>query len=284
MVGFMGSQPENDTLAVGQWPKVASTWKQVGSPLRPVDEDLVFFCKALQDWCKDHHGKLPRGLILGVTPELYYLPWPDRALLKAVDRTPEMIRYVWPGSPEDVVMADWRELDLPDAGMDIVMCDGGLHLLDYPAGQLQLINHLRQLIAPGGLLVLRLFVPPAMQESPAAVLAALMEGRIPNLNCLKLRLGMALQETASAGVPLRKVWDTLRSISLDWSDLAGKLGWTLEHLQVIDAYRDSGASYYFVGQDQAVAMICESAFELRAVEVPSYEMGAQCPTLVFRRL
>ena len=76
---------------------VASNWKQLGSPLRPLAEDVDFFARALREWCAAHPGAKPRALILGVTPELYRLPWPDAALVRAADRTPAMIRSDHPG-------------------------------------------------------------------------------------------------------------------------------------------------------------------------------------------
>ena len=33
----------------GQWPVVASNWRQLGSPLRPVAEDVDFFARALRE-------------------------------------------------------------------------------------------------------------------------------------------------------------------------------------------------------------------------------------------
>ena len=100
-----------------------------------------------------------------------------------------MISHIWPGPAAHVIQADWRELPLADASLDVVVCDGGLHLLDYPQGQSQLARTLARAIAPDGLFAVRLFVPPPQPETEAEVLAALLAGRIPDLNCLKLRLG-----------------------------------------------------------------------------------------------
>lgn len=35
---------------------VSSNWKQLGSPLRPVAEDVDFFARALREWCAAHPG------------------------------------------------------------------------------------------------------------------------------------------------------------------------------------------------------------------------------------
>jgi len=277
----LGGAPE------GQWPLVAKIWRQLGPPLRPVGEDLSFFESALSAWCRDSGGRPPRGLILGVTPELYWLPWPDRSMVRAADRSPEMIRWVWPGSPSAVAQTNWAELRGPARSVDIVFCDGGLHLLDYPRGQAAWCRSLGNLVAPGGLVAIRLFTPPPSRETPGHVLSELHAGEVPNLNCLKLRLGPALQESPQAGVALKDVWLSLRGEADDWAELAGRLGWPLEHLSVIDAYRDSEARYHFVSVAEARALFCETtggAFELVRVDTPSYELGGQCPTLLFRHV
>lgn len=245
--------------------------------------DVAAFEDALHGWCLQHPGQSPRGLILGVTPELHRLPWPDESLLRAVDRTPAMIAHVWPGDPAAVLLSDWLEIDLPAAKVDIALCDGGLHLLDYPQGQSRLCELLGRAVLSGGIVAFRLFVPPLDRETPEQVVQALLDGRIRDLNCLKLRLGMALQDTPETGVALIDIWRRLKSLAADWSELAGNLGWRTEHLEVIDAYRDSGASYHFVTVKQAIDLFGAHGFMRIATHVPKYEMGMQCPTVVFRR-
>lgn len=280
------SDPEQPSFEAGQWPSVARIWHQLGSPLRPVEADLAFCRAALADWVAEAGGRPPRALILGVTPELYRLPWPEGSIIRAADRTEAMIRCVWPGEPAQVLQADWRRLDWPPASFDLVLCDGGLHLLDHPRGQGELVAGLARLLAPGGACVFRLFVPPAAPESPEAVLAALFAGAIPDLNCLKLRLGMALQAGPTEGVALQEVWQRLHAAAGDWPGLAARLGWPLDHLLAIEAYRASPACYHFVSAAEAEALFCggpDPAFQLLRADTAAYPMGAQCPTLVFRR-
>ncbi len=270
----------------GQWPRVARLWEQLGSPLRPVDADLAAVRYALKDWCATHPEATPRGVILGVTPELCRLPWPDPAQVVAVDRTLEMIAHVWPGDPAQVICADWRSLPLAAASADFAACDGGLHLLDFPSGQLALFTELARAVAPGGLVVLRLFTPPAKPETVERLLETLFAGGIRDVNCLKLRLGMALQASPESGVALQDVWRTLHSAAGDWSDLAARLGWDIDQLLAIDAYRDSPARYHFVSEAMVVDLSCsrtDGAFEPVDRHVPTYAMGDQCPTLVLRR-
>src|SRR5688500_18216646 len=132
----------------GQWPKVAAAWELVGSPLRPDAEDVALVKAASDDW-GSATSRPPRVLILGVTPELYGLAWPTGSLVRAVDRTKQMLSEVWPGDPKDAVHADWLEMDWPDDSFDLVLCDGGWSLLDLP-GQHMLARRLAKIIAPDG--------------------------------------------------------------------------------------------------------------------------------------
>lgn len=264
----------------GQWPKAAKFWPMIGEPLRPNTKDIEAVITAVSQW----PGSAPRVLILGVTPEYYHLKWPEGSSLQAVDRTPEMIEYVWPGTAEQAALADWRELPFPDSSFDIVLCDGGLHLLDYPAGQKAMIAELHRTLAPGGLAVFRLFTPAAIQEHPDHVLDELEAGEIRDLNCLKLRLGHALQTDAESGVALAEVWQTLRNRCGDWPSLAARLNWPLAALEAIDAYHENPARYHFVSQDEARILFESGGFTPVSSTVSDYPMGNQCPTDVYQKV
>ena len=266
------------------WAEMARQWQQAGSPLRPSKQDRSFCINAVEEWHR-HRGVAPRVLILGVTPDIYRLPWPELTDILAVDRSQPMIDIVWPGPNEAVLCADWLSMALLDNSRDIAFCDGGLHLLSYPQEQQQLVHILRSLLSDKGLCILRLFVPPRQRESPNAVLQDLLEGRISNLNILKLRLAMSLQDCAEKGVELKKVWCTLHEIASDLGGLAEKIGWPAEHMLAVNIYRDSTARYSFVTVDQVCDLFCGSSggFKLRYLHVPSYELGERCPTIVLQR-
>lgn len=268
----------------GQWPEVARNWKHISSPLRPSTEDVESYSQVINLWTQTHFEQTPRGLILGVTPELYALPWPDHAILRAADRTQAMIDYVWPGQPEAAIHGDWLDLDLPHASIDILLSDGGLSMLDYSGGQQALIHDTSRMLAPGGLAAFRLYVPPARKESVDHVFKALNEGTIPNLNCLKLRLGMAMQPSPEQGTALADVWEALREqAGSGWKELADRLGWHHEHLGVIDAYRHSQARYYFVSAEQTIALFENAGLTHVKSTYHKYEMGDQCPVVVFQK-
>ena len=238
----------------GQWAAVARNWKLLGPPLRPSQEDVRFSEEAIRAW--RGQGTPPRVLLLGVTPELYGLPWRGGTDFLAVDRTMAAIEAVWPGPREAVRCEDWLEMKLPAASRDIVLCDGGLNLLAYPEEQQQLASILRGVLAEGGLCILRLFVRPAERETRDAVLADLMGGRIPNMNVLKLRLWMALQESPSQGVELDAVWRTVLSAAGSLEELASRVGWPLEETLTINAYKDSATRYWLGTVDEVAKIFC----------------------------
>ena len=230
-------------------------------------------------------GTPPRVLLLGVTPELYRLPWRAGTDFLAVDRTMEVIDAVWPGPRDAARCEDWLAMKLPAASRDIVLCDGGLNLLAYPDEQQRLALILREVIAEEGLCILRLFVRPAERETRDAILSDLMEGRIANMNVLKLRLWAALQESPSLGVELDTVWRTVQDAAGNLEELASRLGWPLDETLFINAYRDSTTRYWIGTVDEVAKIFCHDVggFEFVGMHVPTYECGQQCPTVVLRR-
>lgn len=264
------------------WHQIAGQWDQLGPPLRPSAEDTGAYEEAIRRWgC----STALRGLILGVTPELYHLPWPAGSHITAVDRTERMIELVWPGARSDAICADWTEMPLEAESRDIALCDAGTVLLSYPDGHEQLVRELARILSPSGLCVFRLCVLPEIPEAPQAVLDDLIGGRIPNLNILKLRLAMAMQERPEQGVPLNRIWDELHHRAPDLGQLAAHIGWSYQHLAAINTYRHCPNPYSFLTLAEVCQLFCESpgGFWCESVYQPSYALGERCPIVVFRR-
>jgi hypothetical protein len=278
-----GSEAQRDRS--GQWPDIAVQWRRIGPPLRPSAQDISFCLDAVLEWFGNRGGP-PRVLLLGVTPELYHLPWPEGTNFLAVDRTQEMIDHVWPGPKGRVLCSDWRCMMLPEHSRDIVLFDGGLHLLAYPEEQWRLARLLKGIVSDQGLCIFRLYVPPLRREYPDSVLKDLVDGRISSLNILKLRLGMSLSNSTAEGVELDAVWRALHYTAPDLGRLATRLGWPLEHIMAINTYRGSKARYYFSTLEQVSDLFCagQGGFEIHRVRLPTYDLGDRCPTVILKRL
>ena len=268
------------------WRTIALRWAEIGAPLRPVTEDVKLVADEALAWTKNN-GRAPRVLILGVTPELCRLEWPKGTSVCAVDQSPDMIRAVWPGDPAQVTTSNWLDVGSVHApeSFDIVVCDGGLHLLPYPDGQSQLSQVIAKLLTPKGLAIFRLFALPKVFESIAQVLAALANGKITDMNRLKLRMGMALQKDSTTGACLGDVWNCIAAVEPDLAALARRLGWRREHAEALVSYRDSSNRYYFSTPQAAIGCL-ESSGQLRFVRthLPSYPNPEQFPTIVWERL
>ncbi|MGA2227807.1 MAG: methyltransferase domain-containing protein [Syntrophobacteraceae bacterium] len=269
----------------GQWPDIAAQWRRIGPPLRPTAQDINFCLDAVLEWVRNR-GAPPRVLLLGVTPELYHLPWPHGTDFLSVDRTPEMIDHVWPGPKDRVLCSDWSWMRLPDHSRDIVLCDGGLHLLAYPEEQQRVAHLLKRIVSDHGICIFRLYVPPPYRESLDSVVRDMMDGNISSLNILKLRLGMSLLNSTAEGVELDAVWRAIHAAVPELRKLASRLDWSLDHIMAINTYRGSRARYFFSTIEQICALFCagQGGFEIHNVLVPTYELGERCPTLILKRL
>ena len=267
------------------WPEIAQRWAQLGPPLRPSPADAEFYAKSLKRWTEGA-GMPPRALIMGVTIEIYHLPWPTGTQLLAIDHTEAMIHAVWAGPLEQAVCGDWKAMPLATESRDVVLCDGGITTLRYPDETRRMIESLERVLAPGGICTFRLYVPPSEKEGPEAVLQDLLGGRVANLNVLKLRLGMAMQTDVHDGVELRSIWNAIHDTAPDFERLASQIGWKLEHLVTIDTYRDSRVRYYFPTEAQVLDAFEERNGALRLEEThrSTYVLGERCPMITLRKM
>lgn len=267
----------------GQWPSISSFWELLGPPLRPSNQDLDLVADAIDRFGPAKSAPL-HILVLGVTPEFTDLELGRKLEIQAIDRTPSMIASVWPGPKESAICADWRTMPWTKPVFNVALCDGGLQLLDHPAGVSAVARELQRVLKPGGLFIVRLFCPPIAKEDPEEVLSRLISGSINNLNELKLRLNPALQTDPEEGVSLADVWEFMHERLGPWNELAARLGWRLEHLQVIDAYYKNNARMHFFDVSQATKLITDASdLEHLQTVKGNYHMAESCPTLIFRR-
>ena len=266
------------------WEQHARQWSWVKPPLRPGAEDLVWIQEVLSRW-PPPPSPGPTALILGVTPELTTLNWPAGSQVVASDLSRAMIRGVWPtdrmpGIGKGAFQADWFALPLGDQSCDLVCGDCPLVVL-RGAQAAPLVRSVRRVLKVGGTFVLRVFVRPEMDERPEGVWEHLMARRIGNFHVFKFRLLMSLRRDRGE-VWVADAWDFFESRCPSVETLARHLGWPVEEVQTIQAYRGQAAIYWYptVAEFRALAT---SGFEETACLWPTYEMGDRCPTFVLRR-
>lgn len=257
----------------------ARAWDRLGPPLRPSPEDVQRFAEAVAAVRRPRAGAPFQGVILGVTPELALMPWPDGTVLLAVDRSQPMLEAIWPAAriahPARAVLRDWTELPLDTGAADAVLGDGCYALLD-PARQRAVSREVRRVLAPHGRFVLRMFVRPEQAEAPEAVFAALERGAIGSFHAFKWRLAMALQGERDDGVAVRAVWEAWHARGLDRDALARRCRFPRESVDSIDAYREAGSRLFFPTLAEARRLLA-GEFREQACRLPSYELGGCCP-------
>lgn len=275
---------EDEMRQPDHWRDISKQWAQVQPPLKPSKAEIGLFSDSIDMLPK--RDRPIRAFVLGVTQELFRQNWPDDARVYSVDLSQAMIQGVWLGRPGTAVRGDWRWLPVRPGSMDIAMCDGGVSTLPYPDGLAQFAESLKSAITPGGLCVLRLYVPPTSEEGLDSVLADLKKRKIRNLSVLKFRMWMALRGEVQQGVCIGDVWRALSEAEPDLEKLADEVGWPRAHLLAINTYKDETTRYYFPDVAQVERFFCvqPGGFKLEGIRALPGLLGKCCPVVAFRRV
>lgn len=267
------------------WVLASAQWSSVRPPLKPGPADIGFSEAWIQRRSAEL-GRAPRAVLLGVTPELAGCAWPPGTRLRAIDISQAMIDSLWPapGLPEDAaaICADWRAMPLPDGDADLMVGDGCFALLPYPAEGRRFCAEARRVLAPGGLIVTRVFLRPDQSESLAEIQAELAAGRIGSVHVLKWRLAAAVQPSAAQGARLGDIYAAWGEIEAAAATSLGRPGWSPDEVASLQRYRDNPACYIFHSRAEFEGLIAPD-FELVEVYTGAYELGERCPSYVLRR-
>lgn len=262
------------------WRLFARSFGSLGPPLRPCGEDLEIVRKNVAEVSEAFDGRPLLALLLGVTPELVSMAWPQRCTLVAADNCLPMIQAVWPGAGSQrwAICADWQELPLCPFSIDIVLGDGSANCVRYPDGLGRLASALRDLIAREGRLILRCYAQTESPETPEQVFADMDNPAMPSFHHFKFRLLMAMQADAERGIRVRDVYRAWRAHSNGACRRSGP-GWRAEDLATIEFYKDADTIHTFPTLPQFRAVMAEYFDEI-AIHTPRYVFGERCPTMV----
>lgn len=267
------------------WDKHQKQWDALGSPLRPVATDLQLFNRAIREWAERHAGEPACVFVMGVTPEFPGLDWPEGSRVYALDKSINMIRYIWPagtGCAAGTVAMDWLAVPLKAECADIIIGDGCFTLISWPDACATLLVSIAGLLKPDGRLLMRFFIRPDRPEDPETVFADLLAGRIGNFHVFKWRLAMALQGDDATGVNAGRIWEAWNARGFDEGELAARLGWPTGAIATIHAYRDSPQMLSFpsLGELQELLAPC---LEVISCAFPQHELGNRCPVFSLQR-
>lgn len=277
-------QPQHQHI---HWNHVAQHWQHWEPPLRPAVTDIREMERCIARWCARANPSRFRAVQWGVTPEITALAWPEGTDLLAVDRSGEMIEFVWPGDVDGrrrAVCANWLEYPGTAPEYDLVIGDGVFTLLDFPRGYRALARQAQRILNHQGLLITRLFVQPVQSETVETVVADFRAGRIGNFHVFKFRLAMALQPDVAAGVRLAEIYAAWHAVAsdIDIDELTARPGWSRGALSTIEHYRGENSRLSFPTLMEFESTITDF-FERVDCRFPAYEMGERCPIVCYRR-
>jgi len=266
------------------WGEAAYHWEYYGPPLRPAAADV----QVMEAMVGHRHAHAParalRALMLGVTPEIATMQWPEGTQLLAVDKSRAMMERVWPGDDlpkRRAVCADWFDPGFSPGPVDVVICDGVLAPLRFPREVRSLAARARAWLADDGILVMRSFVLPAQHEPPDAVLDDLRANRIESFHGFKLRLAMAMQESTESGVRVGDAFDAWVDARVDRPALLAATGWPPEALETIRPWEGKDARLSFPSAE-ALATVMDEHFACDDERCVAHELGERCPIARYR--
>ncbi|HZC79492.1 MAG TPA: methyltransferase domain-containing protein, partial [Ktedonobacterales bacterium] len=247
----------------------------------PGREDIEWF----EDGAARYAPPGARALLLGVTAGIATMRWPASTKLAAIDWSPGMLRNVWParGTPDGtgVVCADWRELPLAGACVDLIVGDGCYTALGNVADAALLNLEMRRALRPGGTVLMRCFCRPAAGLEIDSLFAQLFAQPIRNLDLFRWLLAMAVHGESLAGVSLRAVWEVWARRVPDARALQQQMQWSDAAVQNMEKMATATMVYSFPTLDELL-QIARPDFDLVERDTPDYAWGDLFPRVVLR--
>jgi SAM-dependent methyltransferase len=278
-----------DTSKLAFWDSLAADLPELPFPPPPSGisvSDIDFFAARSRLLFDCLPKKSLDALMLGVTPEIAAMRWPDPTTLVALDWSNGMIRRRWPrsGLPQFAapIQGDWRRMPLADSSRDLVVGDccqvavGSFE--DCAAYHSEVCRALR----PGGWFVERCTLRPEVPESADALFEQLFAGELANFEVFRRRLAMALHGANREGARAGDVWQAWNERVPDRRALTERYGWTTQTFSTLERWKDSEVRFPFPTLAELLDL-AGPGLELLECDFPTYEMGERCPRLVLRK-
>lgn len=275
------------TLSKTYWNNVGSDWDLVGPPLRPSHEDTAIMERLVERWHNSSDVTFPQAVILGVTQEIVKMRWPEHTNILAFDREASRIHTLWPHrniSNAAALCSNWLDLPLVDGYADMVLADGSFTLLAFPDDYVKIAHELSRILAPDGIVAVRMYVAPLLMESVDDIFNDLWDGKIGNFNTFKWRLAMALIDPSDFTVSFDEIWKAWHSRTFSSEKLASRLNWPLPVISMIEKYQGCDSTRNTYPPLEKVSQLFAPFFKMEEVIIPSYQDGERYPTVCFRKI
>jgi SAM-dependent methyltransferase len=283
---FWGSritmQTAIDQASRAYWESRARDWR-VSPPLTPAEEDIAWYEAKVADCARSVGVRPLRAVLLGVTPGIATMRWPQATSLLAVDWAQGMVEHVWPRARlrehTDVVRADWRRLPLAAESVDLVLGDGCYAAMGTLSGARHLNLEIRRILRPGGWYCMRAFSRSDEASSIPGLFHELEQGRVDNLDLFRWRLAMLVHGESEEGVALGKVWRI-------WQDhrreaRSDPRRWSADQRLNMARWENVEARFSFPSMRE-LRGLAEPGFELVSCEQPGYASAEHFPRILLR--
>lgn len=264
------------------WERHAHHWAAVGVPLKPSPEDGLYALAALLPSFERSRHEVA---ILGVTPELVQLPWPQTVTLSAFDHSAEMIASIWKPHPRNVssvACASWQQLPVAAASFDAAIGDGSLNALPNLNEYDAVLRELHRVLKPEARVAVRCFVRPESPEPLSDIVEAVNAGKIRGFHALKWHVAMSIADVPGSAVAVSAIHKAFDTLFPSRVKLANKTGWPEFVIDTIDAYRDAPTRYTFPTLAEVIRE-CQPYFQVIDIGYGQYELADRCPTIVLQR-
>jgi SAM-dependent methyltransferase len=261
------------------WAGIARSYAAFGSPFVPSRDDIDLVEKAVAT-----RGEGIHAVMLGVTPGIALMQWPRDARITAADGSAAVIGALWPGDIPNVrraVCAQWLAIPVVPGSCDVVVGDGSLNVCRFPGEVRELCRAVHSLLKEDGILVVRCYVRPSEPETVDEVMAAVLSEAGLTVDQFKMRLYLAMQRSARAGVAVREAARILYRYDIDQRMMRERFGWNGAAIEPFLSWPVSDAVYTFPSLEELRAVLGD-CFEEVSITYPGYELGYCCPTLVVR--
>lgn len=266
------------------WVSIARGYAEFSSPMVPSEQDIGLYEQVAACHAVSVGKDRINALMLGVTPGIAQMRWPEGARVLAVEVSPEVIRALWPGDiphVREARCASWFEMSMGPGSCDLIVGDGSLNTCRFPGELQELSRLLSKLLTHDGVLAVRCYVQQGCSESVESVFDALFNSRVLNVDSFKMRLYLAMQKSPLEGVSVRDAARVLDSFGVDSRLMKQFLGWSDAAIEPFLRWRTSDAVYSFPSLDELRTALSED-FDEVSVTLPTYELGHCCPMLVMR--
>ncbi len=270
---------------MSHWDKQAIHWDQITEPLRPSTMDIQVLTQWIYRYYQTNYRPLT-VLLLGVTPEIVNISWPEKTKLLTVDQNMDMIKLIFRKQSRHVksiaIAAHWLHLPFQPSSFDLIVGDGCYNLLAF--SEYKMLTHsIQSLLRQNGLFIFRFFLRPDLNASLEKLKNDVTQLQIKNFSTFKLRLLIALHDDIQQGVSLKNTWNCWNlQFKTIIHHLKDKLQWTEESINVINHYKNQNAFYTFPSLHEVKQHLNQYLNE-QEIFTPPDQLSVCCPTFVFSK-